>query len=108
MTLRMVGAAALRQRIRDHVAWAAEFADWVRDDPRFELLAEPSLSLVCFRLRAGDEASAALLDRVNRQGRVFLSSARIMDHLALRLAVGGTLTRRQDVETAWQELSWLA
>jgi hypothetical protein len=31
-----------------------------------------------------------------------------MDHLALRLAVGGTLTRRQDVETAWQELSWLA
>ena len=108
MTLRMVGAAALRQRIRDHVAWAAEFADWVRDDPRFELLAEPSLSLVCFRLRAGDDASAALLDRVNRQGRVFLSSARIMDHLALRLAVGGTLTRRQDVETAWQELSRLA
>ena len=108
MTIRMVGAAALRQRIRDHVAWAAEFADWVRNDPRFELLTEPSLSLVCFRLRAGDDASAALLDRVNRQGRVFLSSARIMDHLALRLAVGGTLTRRQDVETAWQELSRLA
>jgi aromatic-L-amino-acid decarboxylase len=108
LTLRMIGAAALRQRIRDHVAWATEFAGWVRDDPRFELLANPSLSLVCFGLRAGDEASAALLDRVNREGLVLLSPARINGRQALRLAVGGTLTRRQDVETAWQELSRLA
>ena len=108
LTLRMIGAAALRQRIRDHVMWATEFAGWVRDDPRFELLAEPSLSLVCFGLRAGDEASAALLDRVNGEGRVLLSPARIGSRHALRLAVGGTLTRREDVETAWKELSRLA
>ena len=108
LTLRMIGAAALRQRIRDHVLWATEFAGWVRDDPRFEILAEPSLSLVCFGLRSGDEASAALLDRVNGEGRVLLSSARIGSRHALRLAVGGTLTRREDVETAWKELSRLA
>jgi len=108
MTLRMIGAAALRQRIRDHVAWAAEFADWVRADRRFELLAEPSLSLVAFGLRAGDEATAALLDRVNRSGRVLLSPARVGGRHALRLAVGGTLTRREDVETAWREISGLA
>jgi aromatic-L-amino-acid decarboxylase len=104
MTLRMVGAAALRQRIRDHVAWAAEFADWVRDDPRFELLAEPSLSLVCFRLRAGDEASAALLDRVNADGAVFLSRASIGGRLALRLAIGGPVTERRHVVAAWQAI----
>ena len=108
LTLRMIGAAALRQRIRDHVLWATEFAGWVRDDPRFEILAEPSLSLVCFGLRSGDEASAALLDRVNGEGRVLLSSAGIGSRHALRLAVGGTLTRREDVETAWKELSRLA
>jgi aromatic-L-amino-acid decarboxylase len=108
MTLRMIGAVALRQRIRDHVAWAAEFAGWVEGDPRFELLAAPSLSLVCFGLRAGDEASARLLDRVNREGRVLLSPARVAGRHALRLAVGGTLTRLQDVETAWRELSRLA
>jgi aromatic-L-amino-acid/L-tryptophan decarboxylase len=108
LTLRMIGAAALRQRIRDHVLWATEFAGWVRADPRFELLAEPSLSLVCFGLRSGDEASASLLDRVNGEGRVLLSPARIGSRHALRLAVGGTLTRRADVETAWNELSRLA
>ena len=108
LTLRMIGAAAIRQRIRDHVLWATEFAGWVRADPRFELLAEPSLSLVCFGLRSGDEASASLLDRVNGEGRVLLSPARIGSRHALRLAVGDTLTRREDVETAWNELSRLA
>ncbi|MFM7290036.1 MAG: pyridoxal-dependent decarboxylase, partial [Planctomycetia bacterium] len=108
MTLRMIGAAALRQRIRDHVAWATEFAGWVRADPRFELPVEPCLSLVCFRLRTGDDASAALLERVNRRGRVFLSPARVAGRQALRLAVGGSLTRREHVATAWQELSRLA
>jgi aromatic-L-amino-acid decarboxylase len=105
MTLRMLGAEALRGRIRDHVAWAAWFADRVRSDPRFTLLAPPSLSLVCFGLQSGDATSAALLDRVNRRGRVCLSSATIGGRLALRLAVGGTLTCRHAVETAWQEVA---
>ena len=105
MTLRMIGAEPLRQRIRDHVAWAAECAGWVRSDPRFELLREPSLSLVCFCLRSGDGASRDLLDRVNRRGAVYLSHATVAGRLALRLAIGGTLTERRHVEAAWAELS---
>jgi aromatic-L-amino-acid decarboxylase len=89
MMLRMIGAEALRRRIRDHVAWGDEFAGWIVADRRFELLAPPSLGLVCFALRAGDDASAALLDRVNGAGEVFLSRAMVGGRLALRLAVGG-------------------
>ena len=107
MTLRMIGADALRQRIRDHVAWAAAFAEWVRNDHRYDLLSPPSLSLVCFAPRAGDAAATALLDRVNAGGRVFLSSGLVAGRRALRLAIGGPLTRREDVETAWQELTKL-
>lgn len=105
MTLRMLGAEALRDRIRGHVAWAAWFADRVRSDSRFMLSGPPSLSLVCFGLETGDEATAALLERVNRRGRVCLSSATVGGRLALRLAVGGTLTRREDVEAAWAEVT---
>ena len=104
LTLRMLGAEALRRRIRDHVAWAGEFAGWVRADPRFELLREPSLSLVTFALRAGDAASVALQERVNAEGRAFLSHARFAGRHALRLAIGGTLTDRQAVVTAWKAL----
>jgi len=108
MTLRMIGAEALRRRIRSHVAWAAEFAGLVREDRRFELVAPPSLSLVCFALRQGDEATAAVLERANRGGGVFLSSARVAGRLALRLAVGGTLTTRDDVLAAWRTVADLA
>ena len=108
MTLRMIGAEALRRRIRDHVAWATEFAGWVAADDRFDLVSPPSLSLVCFALRDGDEATAALLERVNRRGRVFLSPARIAGRLALRLAVGGAMTGRDDVAAAWHDLLDLA
>ncbi|NDC63777.1 MAG: aspartate aminotransferase family protein [Planctomycetia bacterium] len=105
MTLRMIGAEPLRARIRDHVRWATEFAAWVRADPRFILLREPSLGLVTFALHDGDEASRALLDRVNGRGTVFLSHATVAGRLALRLAIGGTLTERRHVESAWRELS---
>jgi aromatic-L-amino-acid decarboxylase len=104
MTLRMIGAEPLRERIRDHVAWAADFAGWVAADPRFELLQPPSLSLVTFALRAGDEPTAALLDRVNRGGRAFLSHARVSGRHALRLAIGGTLTDRPAVAAAWDAI----
>ena len=105
MVLRMIGAEALRQRVRDHVAWTAEFAARVAADPAFEILSSPSLSLVTFALRRGDEATAGLLARVNRAGPVFLSHARVGDRYAIRLAVGGTLTSRADVLGAWETIA---
>jgi aromatic-L-amino-acid decarboxylase len=104
MTLRMLGAQALRAHIRDHVAWAEEFAGLVQSDARFELLMKPNLSLVCLALRHGDAATTALLDRVNATGRVFLTHARVRGRMAIRLAVGGTLTRREHVLATWELL----
>jgi aromatic-L-amino-acid decarboxylase len=105
MTLRMLGAEALRRHVRDHVAWAREFAACVAADPRFELLREPSLSLVCFALRAGDEATAALLERVNAGGTAFLTHARVAGRYAIRLAIGGAITERRHVEAAWRTIA---
>jgi aromatic-L-amino-acid decarboxylase len=105
LTLRMLGAEAIRRHVRDHVAWAREFAGWVAADPRFELLREPALSLVCFALRAGDAATAALQDRVNAGGTLFLSHARVAGRHALRLAIGGAITERRHVLSAWQTLA---
>ena len=102
LTLRLFGAAALRQRIRDHVAWAGWFAERVTAEPRLVLLCPPSLSLVCFAAAAGDAATAALLARINAAGPILVSQARVADRLAIRLAVGATLTDRRHVEGAWR------
>jgi len=108
MTLRMLGAEALRNHIRKHVAWAGEFARLVAADPRFDLLLPPSLSLVCFALQAGDDATQSLLDRVNATGQTFLTHARVGGRLAIRLAIGGATTTRDDVLATWRRVTHLS
>jgi len=80
----------------------------VEKDPRFVLLCPPSLSLVCFAAAGGDDVSRRLLERANATGQVALSHARVAGRYALRLAVGGPLTRREDVLAAWETLATLA
>jgi len=103
-TLRMYGAAALRAHIRAHVALAGAFAAWVRNDPAFEVVAPPSLALVCFRLRASNAANDALLAAVNASGTTFLVSTVLDGRTVLRLAVGGSLTREEHVAAAWEAI----
>lgn len=103
--IRTFGVLGLQERIRCHVALAREFADWVAADPRFELAAPVRLNLVCFRLRGGDEANQALLDRLNASGKLFLSHTRLDGKLTLRFSIGQTNTQRRHVVQAWEEIS---
>ncbi|WBB80083.1 pyridoxal-dependent decarboxylase [Micromonospora sp. WMMD882] len=102
--LRWYGVAGLRAHIRSGVALAARFADRVRADERFEVVAPHPFSLVCFRLRAGDDASAALLARVNATGRAHLTHTRVGGRYTLRLAVGSPQTTEQHVDETWELL----
>ncbi len=102
--IRWFGVAGLQQKIRQHVAWAQEFAGWVAADPRFELAASVPLNLVCFRLREGDEANQRLLDRLNGSGQVYLSHTRLDGKFTLRFCVGQTNTTRGHVVRAWEQI----
>ena len=110
--IRCYGAAGLREHIRRGVALAADFAGWVAADGRFELAAPHPLSLVCFRLRCAgsssqeqDTRNLALMNTLNESGRLLLTHTRIGGRVVLRLAIGGTLTRREHVEQAWQAIA---
>ena len=58
--IRHYGVEGLQHHMREHVAWAQEFAGWVRKDSRFELAAPVPLNLICFRHRGGDEINQSL------------------------------------------------
>ncbi|HET9117501.1 MAG TPA: pyridoxal-dependent decarboxylase, partial [Pseudonocardiaceae bacterium] len=103
--IRWYGAEGLRAHVRKHIALAQEFASWVSRDERFELVAPHPLSLVTFRLRAGDEATRTLMDRVNASGELYLTHTVVDGQLALRLAIGSVLTERRHVEAAWRALA---
>ena len=90
--------------MRNCVALADWFAAQVEAHDAFELAAPVSAGLVCFRHRAGDVLNEALMNRLNESGALYLTHTRLDDQLVLRLAVGGTATRRAHVERAWARI----
>ena len=99
--IRHYGTEGLRYHVRRHIALAQEFARWVAESGDFELVGHPPLNLVCFRHKAGDEVSRALLDRLNRSGRLYLSHAVLDGRFTLRFCVGQTMTDADHVRRAW-------
>ena len=84
---------------------AQHFAAKVAADDRFEIVAPHPLALVTFRLVAGDEATLALMNRVNQSGAAFLTHTSVNGQAALRLAIGSPLTEQRHVDAVWDLLS---
>jgi aromatic-L-amino-acid decarboxylase len=102
--IRWYGAAGLREHIASHVALAEQFVTWVQEDERFELVVPRSLSLVTFRLRAGDDATRAAMERVNTSGELYLTHTSVNGRVALRFAIGSPQTQERHVRAAWAVL----
>jgi len=100
--LRWYGAEGLRAHIRSGVALAARFADYLRADDRFEIVAPHPFSLVCFRLKASDQTNEQLLHRLNATGELFLTHTRVRGDYVLRFATGSPATEARHVDAAWR------
>ena len=100
--IRHYGVEGLRQLVRQHVAWAQQFAEWVEATPGFEVAAPAPLNLVCFRHRAGDDFNRRLLEALNKTGRIYLTHTVLAGRYTLRFCVGQTHTEARHVEAAWQ------
>jgi aromatic-L-amino-acid decarboxylase len=101
MVIRHFGAEGLRGRLAEHMRLARVFAAWVEASPAFELVAPVPFSVVCFRARGTDELNAALLERLNGSGKLFLSHTRLNGRYTLRLAIGNLHTTESHVSAAW-------
>jgi aromatic-L-amino-acid decarboxylase len=94
----------LQHHIREHVKLAQQFAEWMRNDDRFELAAPVPLNLVCFRHKGGDVANQGIMERLNHSGDLFLTHTKLNGKLTLRLSVGQTNTQARHVENAWKRI----
>jgi aromatic-L-amino-acid/L-tryptophan decarboxylase len=107
--LRWFGAEGVRAALRRHIELARTFASWVDEDRDFERMAPAHFSVVVFRCRpAGEtredvleELNAAILERINASGEIFLSHTRVDGHYALRIAIGNIRTTETHVARAW-------
>ncbi len=95
--LRAYGLEGLRGRIRNHVAWSQELCAALATRPGIEIVTAPSLSLFTFALAEGDAATAALLERINAEGTVYLTQTRHAGRFVIRVQVGAFDCTRDDV-----------
>ena len=95
-TLRVYGMEGLRARIRNHVLWAHEACEALRALPGVTITTEPRLSLFTFAL-ADEAATEALLNRINDDGRIYLTQTRHQGRYVIRVQVGQFDCTREDV-----------
>ena len=111
LTLRYYGTERIAQAISEDNALASYMAGRVNEEPDFELLAEPELSICCFRYvppglqGTVDERNAALdtlnneiMLAVQRGGKAYVSSATLRERFALRACITNFRTTRGDID----------
>ncbi len=95
-TLRAYGLEGLRTRIRNHVVWANEACEALRTLPGVQIVTEPRLSLFTFALQ-DDATTEVLLNKINDDGRIYLTQTRHKGAYVIRVQVGQFDCTRDDV-----------
>ena len=107
MVWRTFGRAGIAARIRDHLRLAQLFTRWVNEDPRFELAAPTVMGVVCFRLKASDDAASdransRLVETLNAAGETYLMQTKLRGRTVMRLGLGNILTTEEHLHRVWE------
>ena len=99
--IRSYGLDGLRTRIRNHVDWSQNLATKLAQNPVFEVVTDPVLSLFTFRLKGRDDAAQlALVTAINDDGRIYLTQTRVAGKMVIRMQVGQFDCTAADVDMA--------
>ena len=120
---RSLGRAGVVARLREQIRLANLLADWIKKDDRFELSAQPSMGVVCFRFtgaaapsprpdtaargRAGstdriDRINSDIVERINASGRAYLTQTKLRGRTVMRIGLGNVLTTEEHLRKGWE------
>ena len=120
---RSLGRTGVVGRLREQLLLANLLVEWIKNDHRFELCAQPSMSVVCFRFigdaapsprpdttargRAGsidplDAINSELVERINASGRAYLTQTELRGRTVMRIGLGNVLTTEEHLRQGWE------
>ncbi len=113
--LKSYGADAFARMIEQNCRQAQYLAERVKADPLLELMAPPSLNIVCFRARPPhcpekdlDRLNSEIVAGLQERGIAAPSTTRIHDRLAIRVAITNHRSRREDFDMLVEAVRALA
>lgn len=110
--IRAYGLDGLRNRIRNHITWAKELEAKLAAHPDFTITTQSRLSLFTFQYtpKGADPntASADLLQRINDDGRIYLTQTMHQGSFVIRFVAGQFDCTRNDVLNAYTVITELA
>jgi aromatic-L-amino-acid decarboxylase len=112
---RSLGRAGVIARLREQIRLANLLAEWIEKDERFELSAQPSMGVVCFRFigdaavttargRPGsidrlDAINSEIVERINASGRAYLTQTKLRGRTVMRIGLGNVLTTEEHLRS---------
>ena len=110
--VRAYGLEGLRKRMRNHINWSAELEAKIGAHPDFTLTTKRNLSLFTFQHTPPgadpNKASAALLRKINDDGRIYLTQTLHDGAYVIRFVAGQFDCTREDVMMAYYVITELA
>jgi aromatic-L-amino-acid decarboxylase len=112
LPVKMHGIGVFREQLEEKLTLARFAADALRRMPGIEILAEPELSLLAFRLVPTGVSDTEELNRINRgfqerinaRQRVFLTGTMLGPVYALRICILSFRTHREQIEQALEDV----
>lgn len=114
--IRTFGIGGIQQKVREHIRLANWFKHEIIADDRFELMAQVTLNLVCFRLRPKEindindlnRLNESLLSRLNATGKIYLTHTKLNGAYTLRMVIAQTYLQERHVQAAWELIRKMA
>ncbi|MGC2625612.1 MAG: pyridoxal-dependent decarboxylase, partial [Candidatus Udaeobacter sp.] len=118
---RSLGRVGVVGRLCEQIRLANLLVDWIKKDNRFELSAQPSMGVVCFRWVGSarcadrtpqrgvptsekklDRLNSDIVERINASGRAYLTQTKLRGRTVMRIGLGNVLTTEEHLRKGWE------
>ena len=102
---RTYGLSGMQAHIRKHVEFGRVFAGLVDADSTMEVVAQPRFALTVIRFVDGDIITRAVYERINAEGRLFLTSSVLDGNYVIRIVGCSPHVTREHLVGAYETLA---
>lgn len=113
--MRSFGVEGMQSILRNHIAWAQELADTIKETPGYEILAPVEFNLICFRYapesidpHSWNDLNRQIVETIKASGSLYLTHTSLSGKYTIRLVGGQPYQTREHLRSAWSQIQQTA